>query len=65
MAGFKEEYHLFRRMIDGTMCLINISATDIPGKSPFYVKIHYKQEGEKVSLPSTRRNELFLTMNKF
>lgn len=60
MAGFKEEYHLFGRVIDGTMCLVNISAMHIPAKS-FNVKLHYKQEGEKrkVSFPSMKRIELF------
>lgn len=33
------------------MCLVNIPATDIPGKSPFYVKIHYKQESGKSVFP--------------
>lgn len=27
MAGFKEEYHLLWRVIDGAMCLVNISAS--------------------------------------
>lgn len=66
-AGFKEEYHLLQGVIDGGMCLVNISAMNVPGKSSFYVKIHYKQEGgkRKVSFPSTKRIELFLTINKF
>lgn len=36
MVGFREEYHLLRRVIDEAMLLVNISAMGIPGKSPFY-----------------------------